>query len=310
MAKRYFRKLVALAKVETTYGVDSVPTAAANGMLMQDVTLTPLEAEELGRELLLPHMGHQGVLLSGFFTRLEGSVELAGSGTAGTAPAYGPLLRACGMSQVVTASTRVDYQPVSSGAEAVSIYYNRDGTLHAMLGARGSWRTELGPNRIPRLRFNLLGLHGPVSDAALPNAGLSAFRAPVPFNKDNSVFTLHGFTLPTESIMLDLGNQVEKRDLINDRSIEIVDRRATGSAVLEATQVAQVDWLARAKASTLGAASLVHGSVAGNIIEFAAPNVQIGRPSEGQTQGILNNTLPLMLLPTSSGNDELTLRVR
>ncbi len=310
MAKRYWRKLSALIKPEAIYGADAVPTGAANAILMQDVQFTPLEAQEISRDLLLPWMGHQGVILSGYLARLEGSVELAGSGEAGTAPRFGPLLRACGMSQLATPGTKVEYQPISDGQEAVTIYYNRDKTRQAVLGARGSWRKELGPNSIPRLRFNLLGLHGTLADEALPLTAPAGFIKPVPVNKQNTSFTLHGVALPTERISIDLGNQVEARQLINEESVEIVDRKSTGSVVIEATQLAVKNWIQTAKDHTTGAMSLIHGLTAGNICEIAAPAVQIGRPGEGQTQGILNNTLPLMFLPTDAGNDELKLTFR
>ncbi|MBP0439434.1 phage tail tube protein [Tianweitania sediminis] len=309
MAKRFWRKLAALAKIETTYGTDAAPTGAANAILFQDVNFTPLEAAEISRDLLLPYMGHQGIILSGYLARLEGSVELAGAGDAGTAPAYGSLLRACGMSQVITAGTDVEYQPVSDGFEAVTFHYNRDGTRQAMLGCRGSWRTELTPQGIPRLRFNFLGLHGTLVDEALPALTLTGFIKPVPVNKQNSVFSLHGVTLPTESVTIDLGNEVSARQLINEETIQIADRRTTGSAVMEATQLSVKNWIATAKAHETGAMSFVHGTEAGNICEFAALNVQIGRPGEGQSTGIMNNTIPMMFLPTA-GNDELSLIIR
>jgi hypothetical protein len=91
--------------------------------------------------------------------------------------------------------------------------------------------------------------------------------------------------------------------------MEISDRRSTGSVVMEATQLSTKNWDAIAKGHTDGALALVHGTSAGNIVELAAPVVQIGRYSEGQTQGIANNTLPLMLKP-NTGNDELKITVK
>lgn len=310
MARRFFRKMATLAKIEATYGVDAVPTGALNAIQMNDVTVEPMAGEEVSRDLYLPWLGNQGVELVGSYGKIEGSVELAGSGTAGTAPAYGPLLRACALSETIVALTSVDYQPVSAGFEAATLYFNLDGVLHVLLGARGSVSLTLAPKQIPRLRFSLSGLLGPITDVALPAVTLTAFKRPLIVSKVNTpVHTLHGAAIVAESIAFDLANQVEPRFLIGDESVEIVDRKSTGTAVIEAGSVASKDWFGIARARTRGTLLVTHGLVAGNIIDISAPAVEIGRPSYGQTQGITNLSIPLMLC-SSAGDDEIKISVR
>lgn len=309
MARRYYRKLAALAKIETTYGTDAVPTGVANAMLMSDVTVTPIEGDRVSRDLLMPYFGDQGFVLAGAYSRIQGSIELAGSGAAGTAPAYGPLLRACGLAELLTASTKAEYKPVSGDQEAASIYMNLDGVNHAILGARGTFTLAIAPKQIPKLQFTLSGMLGPIADTALPTTTLTAFQKPLVVSKANTSFSLHGLTAVMESFNLDLGNQVEPRMLVNSESIEITDRKVSGTTVIEAVPLSTKDWYAIAKASTIGALSLVHGTAAGNIVEIAAAAVQIGQPAYGNTQGILNTSLPLTFSPVS-GDDEITLRVR
>jgi hypothetical protein len=158
------------------------------------------------------------------------------------------------------------------------------------------------------LRFRLLGLLGTVSDQALPAVTYTGFVKPVPVSKANTTFSLHSYEGATESIAIDLGNQVEPRLLINHESIQVSDRRVSGSAVMEATLLATKNWQSIALGHTTGAMAIVHGTVAGNIVEIDAPAVQIGRYGQGESQGILNNTLPMMMLP-SAGNDELVITV-
>ena len=306
---QYWRKLAILAKIEVTPGTDAVPVQATNAMQMVDVTLTPLGGGEVSRDLLLPWLGHQGVILTGNFARLEGSVELQGSGAAGTAPAYGPLLRMCAMAETVTAATKVEYTPVSAAYEAGTIYFNRDGVRHIMLFTRGTWTTELRPGQIPRLRFALTGLVGTVTDTALPVPVLTAFKAPTPISAATTL-SLHGSAWPAESLTLDIGNDVQRRELMGLDSVEIVDRKTVGAAVIEKASVATKDWIGIAQARTRGALAFTHGATAGSIIEFTAANVEIGRPTEGQSQGIANWSLPLMFVPGATGNDELKLTVR
>lgn len=306
---RYVRKLAVLAKKETTYGTDVTPAGATDAMLMTDVQLTPMAGTEESRDLLLPYMGNQGIILTGEHVILEGSVEIAGSGTAGTAPAYGPLLRACGLSEVVEAATDVTYQPVSAGFESVTIYYNLDGVRHVLLGARGTVSFRLAPQRIPRFRFRLLGLAGTITDQALPTVDVTKFVTPLVVNKANSTLSLHGATPPAEGLSFDLGNQVEPRLIIGHEAVEIVDRKSSGSVTVEAALLATKDWFGIAKARTRGALAFAHGKTAGNIVELSAPKVEIGRPTQGATQEIANYTLPLILVP-NAGNDELSIVVK
>lgn len=302
---RYFDKLAMLAKLEASYGVDAVPTGAANAMLMTNVKMTHL-ADELSRELLLPYFGLQGVILTGRHVRIEGEIEVAGSGAAGTTPACGPLLSACGLAAVVVAGTSVTYSPVSGGFASVSIYYNRDGERHIGIGARGNVTWSFVPKQIPRFKFSLLALEGVISDQMLPTVDVTDFMTPVPVSHANTSFSLHGLSPVTESVEFDLGQKVEPRFLIGEEAIKVTGRGSTGKAVLQAGTLAQKNWYAIAEARTRAALSLTHGTVAGNIVTIGAPAVEVGLPEEGETQKIVNRTLGLGFVPVS-GNDELTI---
>ncbi|PZU43933.1 MAG: hypothetical protein DI566_13520 [Microbacterium sp.] len=308
---RKFPKLAVLAKIETTYGVDAVPTGAANAIQAIDVTIDPFEGDEEERELMRPYFGAQGLFFTGNYAKVTFSVELTGSGTAGTAPAFGPMIRACGMAEIVTAATKVDYLPVSDNPESVSIYWNMDGVRHVLLGARGNLSIDpFTPKRIPRLKFEVWGLLGTVTDVALPTVDLTKFIDPIPVSKDNTpTFSLHGVASIGESLTLNLGNQVEPRFLIGQDSIQIVNRKSSGQIVLEAVAVATKNWIATAKAHTRGELAVVHGITAGNIVEMGCPAIQVGRPKIGQTQNIINNTLPLIPQPLA-GDDELKFTFR
>lgn len=306
---RFFRNRAILTKIETTYGTDAVPTGAANAMQMTNVTFNPSVGQEESRDLVLPWMGHQGVILTGSYATLSGEIEIAGSGTPGTAPAWGPMMRACGMAEVVSAGVDVQYTPVSSGHEAASIYFNGDGVRHVLIGSRGNMNFQMTPQRIPRFVFTMTGLLGTITDTPLPTPiTLTGFKRPVPVNKANTTFSLHGLAGACEGVNIDLGNQVEPRFLIGHESIQQVDRQITGSAVMEAVLLATKNWYQIAELGTLGTLAAAHGTVAGNIVEFAATAVQVGRPSYGETQKILNNTLPVML--TNPGTGEFTITVK
>jgi hypothetical protein len=158
MMPRYFRSKAVLAKIETNYGVDAVPTGAANAILLRNVTINPMDNEVENRELVQAYWGLSEELPVGTKVSLDFEVEMAGSGAAGTAPAYGPLLRACAFSETVSAGVNVVYAPVSGGVESLSMYFNLDGKLHKILGARGTLDVKLNAKKIPVFAFKMQGL--------------------------------------------------------------------------------------------------------------------------------------------------------
>lgn len=308
MATRRWKRLAALFKLETVYGTDAAPTGAANFIQLSDAQFTPLAGEEEARNLLQPRLGHQGTILTGDYGQFDFSVEIAGSGAAGTAPAWGTILRGCGFMEVVSAGTGVAYMPIDDDFEAATLYYNADGVNHIFVGARGTVSLNFTPKRIPKFRFSIKGLLGEISDMDLPAVTQSMWQRPVVVSKANTTMDLHGWGAVAESLNIDVGNQVVPRHLIGAESIEISDRSATGTAVVEARSLATVNWFDIARDHALDDLELVHGTTAGNIVEVTADGVQIGRPTEGQTDNIRNYSLPLML--TSLNDNELTIIAR
>jgi hypothetical protein len=308
MPARRWPKLAILHKIETTRGTDAAPLAA-DAIVALNVTFTPIEGEEVSRDLLLPYMGNQGMILNAQVGRIEFEVELAGSGAAGTPPKYGSLFRAAGMAQTLTASVSAAYTIVEAAIDSSTLHFNSDGVRHVFLGSQADLSVTFNARGIPRSRFTLIGILGTVSDAALPTFSMTGWTTPVPVNKANTVLTLHGFTCIAESVELNLGNTLTPRSLIGDERILISDRSSTGTVVVEATTIAEIDWFSRVRNRTRGALSLVHGTVPGNIVEIAAPAVEIGRPTQGQTDNIVNYSMPLMLCPVS-GRDEMTITIR
>lgn len=305
---RLFRKLAILNKIETTYGVSAAP-AAANAIIGTNVSFTPFEAEEVSRDLLLPYLGNQGVILTGKHAKIEFDVEIAGAGAAGTVPKYASLLRACGFAETIAAGVSVTYSIIESGVESSTIFFEVDGVRHIMLGCRGNLSVNMTPKGIPKYRFSMTGLLGTITDQALTATTLTGWTTPVEASSANTTMTLHAWSSIAESLSIDLGNTVTPRFLIGSESVIITDRKTTGQAVVEATSLATIDWFARALARTRGALALAHGKTAGNIVEISGPALEIGKVSQGQTDNILNYSLPLAFCPVN-GRDELTIVVK
>lgn len=305
------RKRVLLAKIETTYGTDSTPTGAANAMLVRNLTLTPIQLDYAPRELVRPFLGNFDALPGDPWVQVEFEIEAAGSSALGVAPAYGNLLRACAMGETLTASVKAEYKPVSATFESVTIYYQEDGLQHKITGARGSVALVMGLKGIPVYRFRMLGLYNLPTDTALSSATYTAFKTPKVVNNTNTTaFTLHGFAAVASAFEIDLQNELTFRALIGgSKSIQLTDRKVIGSVTIEKPLVASKDFWSAIVNGTLAAVSITHGP-AGNQVKFDANNVQLTEPTEEDSDGISMLKMNMLLMPTTAGNDELTLTIQ
>jgi hypothetical protein len=310
MAKK-MRNVLLMAKIETTAGTDPVPTAAANSMLARAITPQPIMADFAERTNIHPYFGTSGQVAVAQHSECDLEIELASSGTAGTAPAWGPLLRACGFGETVTAVTNVIYAPITNSLETVTLYYYLDGVLHKMSYCRGNVVFELNARGIPVMKFKFTGLYTAATDTAVPTGAVyTAFKAPLAVNKVNTpTMTLHGIAAAMQTLSIDMGNQIVYRNLIGSETVEQTNRKATGQTSIEMVPVATYAWHEAVRLGTLNAFQIIHGSVAGSIVQIDAPKVQLLNPQYADSDGIAMINLGLDLQP-NSGNDEVIITVK
>lgn len=311
MGKLYRRALLA-AKLEVTAGTDSVPTAAANSMLVSNLNFNPLVTEQIERQFIRPYFGAGGQVVTASRVECSYEVEVAGGGAAGTAPAYSPLIRIAGFSETINAAVSVVYAPVSTGLKTASKYYWLDGLLHKSIYSRANLGIDLVAQQFPKFKLNSTGLYSPVTDVALPgDSDYSAFVQPLTVNTTNTpTVSLHGVTsVPVQSVTIDMGNQVVARNLIGASTVELTDRKVTGKITLELASVATKDWWASVLAGTTGPLQVVQGTTAGNIVQVDAPKVYLTNPQYSEENGIAMITFD-MTLATVSGDDEITITVK
>lgn len=306
-----FRKKILLAKIEATYGTDATPSGAANAILTHNLEIMPLEGDVVQRDVDRPTLGNDLAIHVGSHVKCSFEVEIAGSGAAGTAPAYGPLLRACGWAETVTASVDTQYDPVSGNEEAATLYLHFDGQKHALVGARGNVGFTLDPKGIPRYKFDFTGLWVDPASVGDPTPDTSAFQTPLAVTNANTpTCTLHGGSYNTISLNYDHANQVTYRNVIGQESVEIVDRAPKGSITIEAPALSTKNFFTTAKANTTGAFQLVHGTTAGNIVQFDASTVQLLSPKYGESDGIRTLQMDMSFIPSSAGDDEFKITVK
>jgi len=305
-----FKKKILVCKIETTEGVDASPAGAADAILTQNLDISPMEGSVVNRDVDSGMLGNDLSILVGTHVKCSFEVEVAGSGAAGTAPSYSSVLRACGLSETITALTDVVYQPVSVNEESVTLYLHLDGQLHKMVGCHGSFSLGFSPEGIPKYKFDMTGLWvDPLSSAdAVPD--VSGFQVPIAVTNANTpTFALHGVSYNVSDFNYDHANDVKYRNVIGQESVNITDRAPKGSVTIDAPALSTKNWFVDAKANNTGAVQIIHGTSAGHIIQLDMPKVQLLSPKYGDKDGIRTLSMDMNIIPVS-GDDEFILTIK
>ena len=299
------RKRVILIETESSYGTDPTP-AATDVVLVTDLSITPQSSDVVNRDVVRPYLGSSEQLLANTRVECTFSVELAGSGTAGTAPRYGSALKATGLSETVSSGTSVTYAPVSSSFSSVTIHYNVDGVRHKVTGCRGSFTISAEVGSIPTIDFTFTGIYNAPTDTALPTVTYGAQATPLIFKNGNtSGFSLLSYSGALMSISMDLGVTTVYRELVGGtKEVLITDRASNGSVTIEAPTIAQKDYFTAALSdSSLGNLAFLHGTSAGNRVQLTSSKVDIGDVAYGEADGVAMLEIPYTLVPSAANNE-------
>jgi hypothetical protein len=270
-----WKRLQIAAKLEGTEGTAEVLTAS-EAILASNVSYEPV-IDMIERPVASSSLSPFPKVAAGRQARITFDVELKGSGTAGTAPEYGVLNKACGMGEIIVAGVSVTYLTASASIITVTIGWYVDGKKYVVAGCRGNRTLELKTPGIGVYHYEFLGTAIDDADVALLSGVSYQTTVPVPFQ--NATFTLDSVAAVIEGLNIDLGNVLNLRKSGNAAqgyvSAIISDRMPKITLNPEDVLVATKDWWATWEAGSTVALSTVIGSVAGNICTITAPKVQI-----------------------------------
>jgi hypothetical protein len=307
MTKSTHRRLL-LAAVEQTYGTFET-VAGTDAMLVQNLDCQPLDPGLIDRELVLPYFGQRPMIVGQKVGTVTFDVELAGSGTAGTAPQWGRLLRACGFGETVVGGTSVTYAPAMTNIVGVSFDFNNDGNRHRLQGCRGTATFNLAAGEIPRISFEFFGEYVAAATESQLTPTFANQAAPVVVNSANTTsVSVLGLSACMQSFSLNLGNEIPLRQLAGcTHEYPITNRLPSGEVVVEAPVIGsgsgEKDYFAQVISQATGSISWQHGQTAGNIVTMTMGQCNIDGPTYSDSDGIQMLTLPYMAQATAANNE-------
>ena len=312
---RLIKNTIVTAKVQTTAGADAAPTGAANAVLMSEGSITPLDAQAIDRSLIRGYFGGSEQLVGPASVKLTYAVELAGSGVAGTAPAWGQLLQGCAVAEgMLTTPARVEYTPVSTSLKMLTQYYYDDGALHKLLDSMGNCTLSAKVGERPMLRFEWTGLDGGIAVAPNATGVFTPWKKPVALTKANVIDITLGGTYAAGALSggtvynstgleLNFGNVVNFSAMLSTETVDISDRQSTATIELELTAAQEVAMMASVKANETQALGFTIGTAAGNKVLVFGPAAQLTNPRKSELNGKRLIGFDVRLVPVN-GNDE------
>jgi len=302
------RRCQVAAKVETTEG-DVI--ALANS----DVVSNTYEAvydpdvkyfkRDPSRSSLSPAGGRVGQRSS----KISFKVDLHGSGAKGTAPSYGTLLKACGFTETVVASTSVTYTPASTAIPSLTMALYLDGIVKKIRGARGTVRFVQKVGEPVMMEFEFTGVLDSIATGAMLTGVTYSSAIPPAFL--NAALMMDSYAAVISGLTIDIGNDVVLRDDPNTaegyKSAVITKRDPKGTIDPEMCLIATYDFLTKMTTDALVAFTETLGSVDGNKFVITAPKVQYAGMKAGDRGGI--DTVPMdLIFAGNSGDDEISIQ--
>lgn len=276
MAGRSTRDSLITAALEGTSGVDATPSHTTDAVLYYAQGLEcSVKGLFVDRDVIRGGMGAPDKLLYARRGSIGYSVDLAGSGAAGTAPAWGRQLQAAGMAETISAGNRVEYTPVSASLKTLTHWAYWAGVRRKFVYcSANSAKVRLKAGEPPMLDLGYSSLVQDLPDAsANPTPTLTAWKRPLAVGPLGTAKIRLGGTYSAgvvsggteydfSEFSLDLAPSVQDVPLVTAEAIDIDNRNPSASVILQlnASQEAAMHALMGSSISV----GVSHGTTAGN----------------------------------------------
>lgn len=272
---------VLFARKETTYGQAPVNVATgANSVLTRNFSAKPIAVDQIQRNIDRAIRGATKSAPSNERTSISCEVEIAGSGAAGTAPAWMELLEACGMSApVLVAGTSATQKgtPIGTALSSLAIAHWHGSQKRTGVGGRGTFGFDFTAGSYPFWKLDLTTLLGavPIIDEVPPTPAFARWKDPLEVNTTNTDFSLGGYAAVLRSLTGDLNATIATRNLVGANYIQRGNHSLSGRIVAEAPTIAAKDYFSKLRTGEEIPMWIEHGTIAGQIVRLDMSTVQI-----------------------------------
>lgn len=199
------------------------------------------------------------------------------------------------------------YAPVSSAFESVTLYLYRDGVLHKLTGARGTFTVTAEAGQYSTVNFTFTGQYVAPTDAALPSTAI--YETTLPPIVESANLTINEYAAVVAKISYDQGNQITPRMTVNGsdgyNGVQIVSREPKGGIDPEMALVASEDFWSRLSASTQQLLRFKVGNAVGNRVWMLAGGAQYTGLSYSDRDSTLVLDAGLAFPQWVNGDDEV-----
>jgi hypothetical protein len=295
------------AKIESVEGTVEA-LANADAIRITEVDFEPL-TELVDVEYLDSDKSGSAALRGMESGRITAKLPIKGGGIVDTAPEWNTLLLGCSMEETIDAGVDIEYTPVSTGDDSLTLGQYYDGKLNRIWGARGNFKIILEVGKPGFFEFEFLGAGYDDADVAMLSPTYDAVVPPV---CKGISFSIGSYSYTVSRIELDFGNPMTLRQSINAATGNVSTitgrRRGVGSMDPEITLVVTNDTVGLLKSGAEGALTATLGSANYNKITITAPKVEISNLRQGE-RGEIGVYEADLRLNRSVGNDELVINI-
>jgi hypothetical protein len=310
-------KSAVFVKIETVYGTDPTPVEGTDAI--ECFGQPSFESVTEAKPNLIPisTFGELAPLIVGKAYKLSGiKVPLKGSGTAGTPPRIGPLLRAMGFSQTVDGIIKVTYalHSIFEG-ESVTLYFWYGGTKHILTGCVGTGKLALAAGEEMFLECDMTGIYGgAIADVTFPSPTFETTARQI---WDNALFKFtpaagSDLGLIISKFDFDLGAEFNPRPDPNGaygiNRYYISDRKPKVGLDPEKVALSTLNPYSLHEAQTAIAIETKPAGTAGNLVEITVGGVTLDAPKAGSRNNVATWELSGQCRPTiAAGNSEIAI---
>jgi len=293
---------------DTTTAITATPTNSnIQAVKVRSVKVNPTMTS-IDRPVIKGSMGNAPNVIGKKTIQVDMEVELKGSGVAGTAPEYTPLLEACGLTPTLVAATSVTFAPSTTAltlSSGVTLRVFTDGMMYEVTGCAGTGSIDMTIGNMIIATLTFQGAYTAPVVSAVGDITTVPYDTTLPIVGDVTDVISDGATIGAAAFKMDFGNDVQEHYITGDHQFSVANRNPTLTLTKDSVGTA-TEWASLAAGTNATLSGTFATGGAGNSLAFNAPAARRSAVAYGERAE--RDTLDITYgLFESVGNDQFSL---